>query len=80
LRSQHDFDEFEVSVAFGNGEAAQVLTSPAVIQERRQVFLALKATRKEGGWRVDGFNFQELGRDNVMQRFVETHPGVQKIR
>jgi hypothetical protein len=86
LRSHPDFDGLEVSVASGNGEAVQVLTSPAVIQpgaaggQRQQSFLALKATKKESGWRVNSVDFQELGRDNVMQRFIESHPGAQKIR
>jgi hypothetical protein len=90
LRLQPDFEPLKVSVASGNGEIVQALTTPAVVREsfdaqgnvreKRMAFVGLTAKKKSGTWRIEFINFQDEGSNTWMERFLSEQPDAQKVR
>jgi hypothetical protein len=90
LRRQPDFEPLKVSVASGNGDIVQALTTPAVVREsfdaqgnvreKRLAFVGLTAKKRAGTWRIEFINFQDEGSNSWMERFLSEHPDAQKVR
>jgi hypothetical protein len=83
LTRQDDYDDLDVSVAYGDRESVMVLTSPAVIRLNPQPtlhFTVLEAKRQEGRWRVTSISFQSVGQNQLLDRFREEHVAAQQVR